>query len=149
MERKQTQDPYVCQIKFSTLRGGTEKSLKFRRWSTANVSSVLRIRLIWLGDILKNKTPKQGHNQTGRTARVAKSGAANSKVYGKLIALFGQAASQARHSIQSSGRATTALPSTMSITLTGQTSAQAPAPLHFFKSTTGGIFTPLFAVSEE
>lgn len=55
------------------------------------------------------------------------------------MAPFGQAASQALHSIQSCGLATTALPSTMSKTLAGQTSAQAPTPLHFALSTVGGI----------
>ena len=71
---------------------------------------------------------------------------ASLKVYGKLIALLGQAASQARHSMHASARATTAFPLTISITLAGQTSAQVAAPLHFFVSTIGGTFTPLFVV---
>jgi len=55
------------------------------------------------------------------------------------MAPFGQAASQALHSMQSCGLATTALLSTMSKTLAGQTSAQAPTPLHLDLSTVGGI----------
>ncbi len=68
------------------------------------------------------------------------------EIYGKLIALLGQAASHARHSMQSSGRAITAFPSTISITFTGQTSTQAATPLHVLVSTVGGKFIPLLSV---
>ena len=63
--------------------------------------------------------------------------------YGTLIAPSGQEASQARHSVQSAGLTTWALPPLISITLAGQTSAHVPTPLHFLRSTTGGILHPL------
>jgi hypothetical protein len=61
--------------------------------------------------------------------------------HSNVIALSGQLASQAPHSMQSSGFATFAFPSIIVKTFgsAGQTSKQSPRPAHFSLSTIGGI----------